>query len=176
MKEPTVRTRKSGGELTPAYATNVGTVSNEPLSEAPAEFVPGGIKIRWKFILTVITAVLGGGTIAGLGVTVGTKDTVSTEFNQFKSEQDDVHAHITETLKKQDERSVSQDLKIETISGVITAVQTTQQRDVARNEARRLTEKISNREEREFAYDRLYELNLKHLSRGEDPCGSLSCQ
>lgn len=48
-------------------------------------------------------------------------------------------------------------------------------RDVARQEARRLTESIKNRRERENAYDRLLDRNLRRLESGKDPCLTIAC-
>jgi uncharacterized coiled-coil protein SlyX len=146
-------------------------------SDAPVEVVPGGFKfkVRWKFIASCLGVFLGGGTIATLATTVGVGTSVADDFGTFKMSQGYAHEHIEKALESQDKRATEQDKKIEGISDVIGSVQTTQQRDVARTEARRLTEKIRDREEREETYDRLYELNLRRLQRGSDPCGNVSC-
>jgi uncharacterized coiled-coil protein SlyX len=146
-------------------------------SIAPVEIKKSGISfnIRWKFIASVIGVILGGGTVAGLATTVGIGSSVASDFDTFKSAQGYEHDKIDKTLAGQDKRAASQDAKIEDINKVVTSVQTTQQRDVSRTEARRLTEKIKDRDERESTYDRLYELNLKRLQRGADPCGDVSC-
>lgn len=147
-------------------------------SIAPVEIKKTGIifNIRWRFIASVIGVILGGGTVAGLATTVGVGSSVASEFDTFKNSQGYVHEHIEKALKEQDKRATEQDTKILDVAKVVSSVQTTQQRDVARNEARRLTEKIKEREERESTYDRLYELNLKRLQRGADPCGTISCE
>ena len=146
-------------------------------SIAPVEIKKGGISfnIRWKFIFSCVGLILGGGTVAGLATTVGVGSTVASDFDTFKSSQGYAHEKIDKTLSSQDKRAETQDAKIEDINKVVTSVQTTQQRDVSRTEARRLTEKIKDRDEREATYDRLYELNLKRLQRGADPCGTVSC-
>jgi hypothetical protein len=147
-------------------------------SDAPiAEIKKSGLffSIKWRWLLGCLGLLLGSGTIAGLTTTLGVGDSMASDFSSFKTEQATVHKHIEDTLFNQDERTTLQDNKIEGISKVISSVQTTQQRDVARNEARRVTEDIKNRAEREAAYDRIYELNLKRLQRGADPCSTVAC-
>jgi hypothetical protein len=152
----------------------------EPLaSEAPAEITGDGggvsLKIRWKLIATVIGLLAGGGTIAGLSTRVGMTDGAAAEVEAFKGEQAAAHLTISESLEKQVAHAAVQDARIQDVTEVVRSVQVTQQRDVSRTEARRLTETIGNRKERERTYDRLYELNLKRLGRGADPCGTVSC-
>jgi hypothetical protein len=144
---------------------------------SPVEIGKTGIKFRitWKHIMSGIGILLGSGILAGGATLFNVGSSVADDFSSFKKDQRVVHQDIDKTLKAQDVRAVAQDARISDISKVVTSVQTTQQRDVARTEARRLTEKIPNRSEREEAYDRLYELNLKHLQRGEDPCGTVNC-
>lgn len=146
-------------------------------SDAPIEVVPGGFKfkIRWGFIASALGIVLGGGTLAGLATTVGVGSSVADDFSDFKNQQIVSHEQIEKAFTKQDDRATKQDDKIEDINKVVTSVQTIQQRDIARNEARRITESIKDRREREEAYDRIYELNLKRLQRGMDPCATVNC-
>ncbi len=54
-------------------------------------------------------------------------------------------------------------------------IQNVQQRQIARQEARRLTAGIKDRKEREQTYDRLLERNLRRLEAGRDPCSTLVC-
>lgn len=143
----------------------------------PVELAKNGIKvtIRWKFIAAIVSTAVGALGVAGVTAVVGVNFASATELSEFKSDQDMQHSRINKTLEDQDTHAKAQDTRIEEISKTVSSVQTIQQRDVARNEARRLTEKIPKREEREETYDRLYELNLKRLQRGDDPCGSVSC-
>ena len=149
----------------------------EPISENPVEIAKNGVKVKisWKFIVSAVMIALGGTSLAGVATMFNVGTSVADDFTAFKSEQSSQHTHINTSLEMQDSHAKTQDGRIEDISKAITSVQTTQQRDVARTEARRLTEKITNRDEREEAYDRLYELNLRRLQRGVDPCGTLAC-
>jgi hypothetical protein len=149
----------------------------ETTSDSPVELAPGGfkIRIRWKFILSIFGLLLGGGGLASVAAMFNAGTSVAGDFDSFKSEQSFQHTLIDNTFKDQDARTKLQDGRIETISKAITSVQTTQQRDVARTEARRLSEKISNRKDREDTYDRLLEFNLRRLGRGEDPCANVNC-
>ena len=65
--------------------------------------------------------------------------------------------------------------KIEKLDQQVGQIQTVQHSDIARTEARRLTDQIPNRRRREEAYDRLVELNIRRLKRGQDPCQNLGC-
>lgn len=67
------------------------------------------------------------------------------------------------------------DKAIHGVSEKLTSVQTVQHRQVARDEARRVTEPIKNRTERERTYDRLLDLNLKRLADGRDTCQTADC-
>lgn len=143
----------------------------------PVELAKNGIKvtIRWKLIATIASIVIGGVGIAGATTVVGVNFASADDVKAFKVDQDIQHSRINKALDDQDTHAKAQDARIEDINKTVSAVQTTQQRDVARTEARRLTEKITNRIEREETYDRLYELNLRRLQRGDDPCGSIDC-
>lgn len=143
----------------------------------PIQIVENGIKfkVRWRFLASVIGVLLGGGSIAGLTAIVGTGTSVASDLKEFKFEQDARHIHIDSVLSEQDKHARMQDTKLADVNQAIISVQTTQQRDVARNEARRVTEYIKDRQTREREYDRVYELNLRRLQRGEDPCGNVNC-
>lgn len=149
----------------------------ETPSDAPVELAPGGIKvrIRWKVIAGVIGFLFAGGSLAGVGAMFNVGTSVAGDFDSFKATQASAHTHIDSALVAQDTHAKDQDVKIETISKTISSVQTIQQRDVSRTEARRLTEKIGNRKDREDTFVRLYELNLRRLGRGEDPCANVNC-
>lgn len=54
-------------------------------------------------------------------------------------------------------------------------IQSVQHKDIARQEARRLTKDIPNRERREREYDRLFGLNMSRLKGGREPCANLRC-
>jgi hypothetical protein len=146
-------------------------------SDSPIELTSGGVKVRvrWKFIVSVLGLLLGGGGLASIAAIFNVGSSVASDFDAFKSDQSFQHKKIDTTLEEQDSRAKLQDGRIEVISKAITSVQTTQQRDVARTEARRLSEKISNRKEREDTYDRLYVRNLDRLQAGKDPCANTNC-
>jgi uncharacterized protein YlxW (UPF0749 family) len=143
----------------------------------PVEVAKNGIKvtIRWKLIATIASIAIGGMSVAGATTIVGVNFASADEVSKFRVEQDVQHSRINKTLDDQETHAKQQDERIEEVTKVVKSVQSTQLRDVARTEARRLTEKISNRLEREDTYDRLYELNLKRMERGDDPCGSIDC-
>ena len=143
---------------------------------APVELAPSGVKLQipWRIVIPVVAFLIGGGTLTAV-TQAFTGATEPAGLATFKKDQDSQHAQINKTLEDQDKRAKKQDERIDDISKTVKSVQSTQLRDVARTEARRLTEKIPNRLERENTYDRIYELNLRRLERGSDPCGSISC-
>lgn len=149
------------------------TAENLPTVEAASTSIK--VDIPWRFVIPIAAFLLGGGAIGGVTSIFMPGNSSSAELQTFKGEQNTQHGQINETLKRQDAHAKKQDGRIEDISKTVSSVQTTQQKDVARTEARRLTEKIPNRTDREETYDRLYELNLKHLQRGEDPCATVNC-
>ena len=161
-REATAKTKQGSTELTPEQEVGISA---------------GDLKIQipWKMIITIAAVLLGGGTVAGVTTTLGGGEE-SSGLNVFRSEQTAAHKLIDASLESASKRAEKQDEKIAGVAKVVGQVQITQQRDVARNEARRVTADISNRKEREAAYDRLYELNLKRLQRDADPCGTLSCE
>ena len=146
--------------------------------ESPIEIDTGDLKIQipWKLIITIMAVILGGGTVAGVTTTLGVGGSAKDELATFRVEQADAHSAIDRSFEDAGKRAEAQDAKIAEVAKVVGSVQATQQRDVARNEARRLTADIASRKDREAAYERLYELNLKRLQRDADPCGSLSCE
>lgn len=133
-----------------------------------------GISIHWKYLLIAVVVIFGGGG-SWIGISLATTSQVEEKI-QFQAE-------------KQKACDKDQDQKIElnskgieevrVISGQVkfklNAVQEVQHRQIARDEARRITGTIVNRRRRETEYDRVYNLNMKRLERGADPCSSLSC-
>jgi hypothetical protein len=149
----------------------------EPISEMPLELDAGGFKVKvpWKLIVLILTVIVGGGGAATIATTLGVGSTASADLTAFETVQEAAHIGIDKALVVVGEKAAAQDAKIETVTKVVQSVQTIQQRDVSRNEARRLTENITSRAVREREYDRLYELNLNRLQRGSDPCGTVQC-
>lgn len=66
-------------------------------------------------------------------------------------------------------------VKIGQLDEKVDGVQDFQVKQDARQEARRITERIQNRTTREREYDRLRELNQKRIKDGKDPCTTLTC-
>jgi len=162
-------------EATARHKTQTGTA--EPISDAPVTLEGGGLKIKlhWRLIVCVLGVLGLGGSAVGISSQFGGAAS-SDELGAFRIEQTDAHRVIDRTLKEAGALAVEQDVKIERVSKAIDSVLSQQQRDISRTEARRLTEKIGSRREREETYERLYELNLRRLARGADPCGTLGCE
>jgi mannitol-1-phosphate/altronate dehydrogenase len=86
------------------------------------------------------------------------------------------HTDIRKSLDVQKKATDDSSLAIDRITTAIGKIEATQNRDIARKEARRLADDINSRVKAEQAYERLFELNLNRLSRGADPCGTLACE
>jgi ABC-type phosphate transport system auxiliary subunit len=129
-----------------------------------------GGSLSWKgwgyFIGSILTVVLGGGTIAGVQLVTKEDLQASEQIQSAKV------AQVEENVKR-DIGSIN--AKIGDLDTKVVKVQSYQIKQDARQEARRLTETIKDRDEREEEYDRLRELNVKRLEEGKDPCATLQC-
>jgi hypothetical protein len=137
--------------------------------------IPNGIKISISpKILAVIALLIGGG--AG-GITLGQLfgidssaiiENSKSQAIKSKFDFDSRFVKIDTTLSTHTEQIAEMDTQI-------TEIQEVQHADIARTEARRITELIANREKRESEYDRLVAKNLIRLKEHKEPCGNLEC-
>lgn len=133
-----------------------------------------GVQINWKYLVIGILIIFGGGG-GWFGISLATKDQVddkikirAVEQGKKDSEQDNkIHKNAEEIHEV---KEISGQVKFK-----LNAVQEVQHRQIARDESRRITEKIRSRTRRENEYDRIYNLNIKKLKSGKDPCSDLSC-
>lgn len=127
--------------------------------------------INWKSIMLIVMIVFGGGGIAALDLVSkdGVQQKIDKSLMYFRSQEDARHIKLDMTISQQ-----GRDL--DEIKKVVGEVQTVQHRQIAREEARRITCDIKNRRERERRYDTLLDLNLRRLSSGLEPCRTLTCE
>lgn len=120
-----------------------------------------------KTIALVLAVLVGSGGVTSGGIAVFDFATNKALEDSIKKETER-HVKIDETFKEQKEciTELKQD---------VMGIKTTQMRQISRNEARRLTEDIKDREKRENDYDRLFIRNLQRLEKGQDPCSNLDC-
>jgi hypothetical protein len=146
-------------------------------STAPAiRIEKGAVSLNWKMIVIVIAVLTGSGSIAGInllpdGMKINGEDK-GMKHAEHKVKHKEIDTKLTEhtgTLKAQGEM-------IGEVKNTLGAVQTVQHKQFARDEAKRATEEISNPEKRMNEYDRLVDINLKRIGRGDDPCGSINCE
>jgi outer membrane murein-binding lipoprotein Lpp len=140
------------------------------MSEAPVALTKKGITLNWKFIIGAVAAVLagGGGTAAGVNY-----------FSECKAASPKIEALRQDNVKmhEEDRAAISEQRKtLKVVTAITEKVLDGQNRQVAREEARRLTEGIKERERREREYDRLYDLTLGRLQENKEPCRSIDCQ
>lgn len=135
-----------------------------------------GIQVPWKFILFGLTVLAGGGIGSwGLQTFLGTSASAS-ELQVVSTKNDAEHSEIKGTLVVQQKITTENTEAIKAVTTTVGKIESAQTRDIARAEARRLTDDIANRKIAEREYDRLFELNLRRLGRGLDPCGTLACE
>ncbi len=87
----------------------------------------------------------------------------------------DSHEVLNVKVQGIEAKLTAQDARIEKVSKDVSSILLSQRKDVAREEARRVTEKISNRARRETAYDYLRRKNLARLENGKEPCIDIDC-
>ena len=126
--------------------------------------------INWKSITLAITLLFGGGGIAAWDIV--SKDDVQqkidTSIMHYRAQEDARHIRLDFTIEQQGSDLTAIKRRVE-------EVQSVQHKQIAREEARRLTCNIKNRLERERIYDALVDLNLKRLRNGGEPCQTLNC-
>lgn len=129
------------------------------------------ITLKTKTIFIIIACLLGGGGVTGGGLAVfdfSTTEDVKKVTDQMISNENERHKVI-------DQKFSRQSADINGLKDTVTDVRATQIREIARQEARRLTEGIKNRQQREEEYDRLLNRNIKRLEMGRDPCATRDC-
>jgi hypothetical protein len=143
----------------------------------PGEDKPKNIRIdstggsmSWRawgvLIGSFLTALAGGSGY------VGFQFVTQAELSQSEKRQETRVSEVKTEVKK-DIGTIK--VKIGNLGGKVDRVQSYQVKQDARQEARRITERIGNRNEREEQYDRIRELNEKRLKEGKEPCATLDC-
>ncbi|MCP4674320.1 MAG: hypothetical protein GY854_02140 [Deltaproteobacteria bacterium] len=123
-----------------------------------------------KNIAVLLVMLFGGGGVAAWDVATknDVKEAIVEHAVQQRAESDARYQRIDSVVEQQGS-------DIGKIKVKVGDIQNVQQRQIARQEARRLTSGIKNRNEREQEYDRLLERNLRRLEAGRDPCSTLVC-
>ena len=129
-----------------------------------------GASMSWNGWIRLAAAILA--LLGGTGGYVGFQFVTSAELEASEQKQE---ARVVEVETKVTKEVSGIKSKIGTLSGKVDKVQKYQISQDARQEARRITEDIRNRDNREEQYDRLRELNEKRLKKGKDPCTTLDC-
>ena len=133
-----------------------------------------GVRIPWNLVLVIAAMILGGGAgTFGIQHVLGAAPAEELEAATISNEKE--HANIKADLAAEHVITVSNSDSIHVLSATVNKIESIQSRDVARKEARRLTDNIKDRVQAEKEFDRLFDLNLNRLSRGQDPCGTISC-
>jgi len=133
-----------------------------------------GIKINWK-VLTAFLIVLFGGSGTYAGIQLVTKENLDKAILSHEQRIEGKNKRQDIMIERNAADIVENGKVIGTIRISLDAIQETQHKSIARGEARRVTQKISNRAKREEAYDRIRDLNMKRLKKGQDPSLNLRC-
>lgn len=133
-----------------------------------------GININWK-VLLILTTILFGGGATYTGYQLVTKEKLDQAILNYDQRVENRNAKQDETIQQNSAAIVENGKVIGTIRISLDAIQETQHKTIARQEARRVTQTISNRNKREEAYDRIRDINIKRLKKGDDPCLDLKC-
>jgi hypothetical protein len=136
---------------------------------------PGDIKftVPKKWLVVLAVAILGGG-----GITQALTDVLGIkrpEPQEIKDERRRKHKKENERFVKINMRLDTHTEQIKTLDVRQTKMLDVQNQDIARREARRVTEKIRNRRERERQYDVIFTRNVNRLKAGKPPCSDDIC-
>jgi hypothetical protein len=134
---------------------------------------PRGITVVWKTVIIVAGVIVtSSGGLFAWNFGLVSEDRLERRLDDTVNQLRDSEELRYRQLKKMIDLH---DTSIDQISSRITDIQTVQHKQYARDEARRLTETIKQRRQREATYDRLVELNLRRLASGREPCGNVEC-
>jgi hypothetical protein len=128
-------------------------------------------------LASVLIAILLGAAGGGFGVTKlvngsGADKQGKEPSKDNRNKRYNVRFELDNVKKTQGEHGV----KIENLEKTTGEIQTVQHQNIARQDARRVTEKITNRDEREREFDRIYDLNMTRLKGKKPPCVDRRCR
>lgn len=143
-----------------------------------------GIKIQLrgaslKTITMIVAILLGsGGTAVGV-FEIATQGYVDGAIDQSMTDHtNDTYPRLDELERKcvyYDNVIDEHEESIQSVHIILGEVQTVQRQQFARDEARRITDKIHARVRREAEYDRLVDRNMWRLEKGKPPCSTVEC-
>ena len=163
----------------PDNTTDSRPPREKKITPSSFRFEKGGISANWRTLLLLGLVLASGGSIAGVsllpnGITFSPGETE--EENVFQNDHKKTHEVIGETLEEHAKVLDEQGKVIGEVKYKIDEVQTVQHKQFARDEARRATEGIKDLAARIREYDRLVDINMKRLGRGNDPCSTINCE
>ena len=153
-------------------------------SDAPASVTVDGksvrvqVGIKWarRIIITMLSLASAGG-VGWVGINIATiKPAAAAELMALDKQNSKDHDAIRQTQSADHAMTVVNDTAVKNLTQEVGGIKSVLSRDVARKEAHRLTDDIRDRRRSAFEYDRIFEMNLRRLAAGKDPCGTLECQ
>ncbi len=132
------------------------------------------VHMSWKTILMILAVlVTGGGSLTAFRFV--TEKEVDKKIETHSTETNKTTEQLRTIIEQNTESNVRQDQMIGEVTFKLNAFQSVQHKTFARDEARRLTDEIDGRRDRERTYDRLVDVNEARLKVGKDPCRNISC-
>jgi hypothetical protein len=131
--------------------------------------------LRWAVASLLSVAGIGGAGWVGVKV-VAVKPASAAEVQALDSSNAKDHRAIRDELRSEAVKTAADRTELSAVTATVRRMEDKQIRGQAREEAHRLADEIRDRRRSAFEYDRLFELNLRRLAAGKDPCGSLACQ
>ena len=135
------------------------------------------VGIKWaKRAIVALLSLAGVGGVGWMGVQVVLVKPASAADMSVRFEKNDIeHGNILTTQKADHALTVANDTAVKALTQEVGGIKNILSKDVARKEAHRLTDEIRDRRRAAFEYDRIFEINLRRLAAGKDPCGTLAC-
>lgn len=142
-------------------------------SDSPPK--PGvNIYVPPKVVLIAIAVFLGSG--AGIGGVTKYLNGSGAENTGHTSDIENRKQNYNVRFQTIENTQTVHTTKIKLLDDKTNDIQRVQHQDIARTEARRVTEEIRNREEREREFDRLYDINMMRLNEKKPPCIDRRCR
>lgn len=160
------------------------TNTSASASDAPASIAVDAksvrIRIGVKWAKHAVVALLSLASVGGVGYVgfnvVTINPASAAEVKALDASNSSDHKAIRGELRAEADKASVDRAALATVTQTVQRMEDKQIRGQAREEAHRLTDDIRDRRRAAFEYDRLFELNLRRLAAGRDPCGTLACE
>lgn len=132
------------------------------------------VHLNWKTLIMIL-AIIGGGSGGLTAFQFVTEKDVDERIDKHTEKNEETTQQLQTLIEQNSQANARQDQVLGEVTFRLDAFQTVQNKSFARDEARRLTDEIQDRKDRERTYDRLVDINETRLSKGKDPCRDVRC-